>query len=119
MKAYQVPDEWMIVAVDAWRSAPDGEKFSSTLAAVAPRIAAAERERVAKWHDRQTEEATARAEDAKTRGETGNVLHHARFAAAHHISAAAIRALSDATDTAPAPTRNAGHLENAASPRPR
>lgn len=64
-------------------------------AAVAPLIAAAERERVAKWHDGQTEEATARAEDAKTRGETGNVLHHARSADAHRLSAAAIRALGD------------------------
>lgn len=70
----------------------------AALAAVAPLIAAQERERVAKWHDRQTEEATARAEDAQTRGETGNVLHHARFAHAHLLSAAAIRAMGNADE---------------------
>lgn len=106
MRAH-IPDTGKMVP-DAWMEAADrvlvpGKPMTTSdlrkaLAAVAPLIAAQERERVAKWHDRQTEEATARAEDAKTRGETGNVLHHARFAVAHHISAAAIRAMGNADE---------------------
>lgn len=97
-----IPDTGKMV-MDAWMEAADrvlvpGKPLTTSdlrkaLAAVAPLIAAAERERVAKWHDDQCQEATTRAEAAKAHGETGNVLHHARFAHAHWLSAAAIRAL--------------------------
>ena len=83
------PHEGVVVAMRA------------ALAAVAPLIAAQERERC------------ARVLDARVMGDCNREDQEAKRCAA------AIRALSDATDTAPAPTRNAGHLENAASPRPR
>lgn len=68
------------------------------LAAVAPLIAAAERERVAKWHDEQADGERSLAQAARSAGDREAGGHHAHLAAEHRQSAAAIRAMGNADE---------------------
>jgi hypothetical protein len=66
------------------------------IAAIAPLIAKAERERCAAWHDEQAEGESALSVLAERDGDRGGERLHHHLANEHDASAAAIRALPDA-----------------------
>lgn len=94
--------------VDAFNAAATkycGYKFmlradvcAAALAAVAPLIAAAERERVAKWHDEQAAGEDTLATAAAKADDRSGFAYHRHTAATLRVSAAAIRAMGDADE---------------------
>ena len=99
MKAEDVPDEWVEAArkdKQNVRFAPGMRKayldgLRSIIAAVAPLIAAAEREACAQWHDAQAEGESVLADLAEVDGDREGERTHRHLANEHDASAAAIR----------------------------
>lgn len=99
MRVEDVPEELVVALHKAWCS--HRTKFSevivrSAIAAVAPLIAAAERERIARWHDEQAEAERQLAELAKDARDAGDYRRHRNSMGDHKLSAAAIRARGEA-----------------------